>query len=95
MTLEELKAFEKAHPEYAPLFRPIMAGFDNVAREEFEKAFKAIYARFDETKKEHLEKHPIPEEDAKMLVGAINEFINQVDKDFRKSVHKFFEENKP
>ncbi len=95
MKLEELKAFEAAHPEYKPLFRPIMTEFDRIAKEEFAKAFKAIDERFQALRKEHVEKYHVPEEDAKFINDAEHEFIKQIDADFRKNVHLFFEKNKP
>ena len=95
MKLEELKAFEAAHPEYKPLFRPIMTEFDRIAKEEFEKAFKAIDERMLALRKEHVEKYHVPEEDVKVIVDSMNEFVKQINADFRKNVHMFFEQNKP
>lgn len=91
MTLEELKAFELEHPEYKPLFYPVMTGFDEIAREEFSKAFKAIDQRLIALKNEHVAKYNMPEEEAKFLAEAFMEFLKQVDKDYRKNVRLFFE----
>ena len=94
MTQEELKAFELAHPEYKDLFRPMMAGFDAIAREEFGKAFKAIDERLLAVRKEHVEKYHMPEEDAKFLCEAWMAFMNQFDKDLKNNIKLYFEKNK-
>ena len=95
MTLEELKAFEAAHPEYAPLFGQIMKEFDKLVKEEFGKAFRAIDERAKACKEEHVAKYNVPEEDAKVLAEAMLAFSKQVNEDFKKNVRGFFEKHRP
>ena len=95
MTLEELKAFEASHPQYAPLFTPIMTEFDKIAKEEFGKAFKAIDERSKAAKDAHVAKYNVPEEDAKVISEAMITFAKQINDDFRKNVRGFFEKYKP
>jgi len=95
MTPEELKAFELEHPEYKPLFRPIMTGFNQIVREEFSRTFKAIDQRLLALKNEHIAKFNMPEEDAKVLSEAFLQFMNQVDRDFKKDFMLYFESHFP
>ena len=67
-----------------------MHGFDQIAREEFSKALKAIDERMAALRQEHVNKHHMPAEDAQVIADAWMEFMNQVDRDFRKNVGLFF-----
>ena len=95
MTLEELKEFEAAHPEYKSLFVPILKEFDRIAKEEFEKAFNSINSRLKALSDEHITKYNVSEADAKILNDAMNTFVKQVDADMKNHTKAFFEKNKP
>ncbi|MBR2794534.1 MAG: hypothetical protein IKE16_07800 [Solobacterium sp.] len=95
MTPEELRAFELEHPEYRKLFYPMLAGFNEIVREEFSKAFKAIDERLTATKIEHVKKYNMPEEDAKILSEAFIDFLKQADSDFREYAMSYYESKLP
>ena len=90
MTLEELKAFEKSHPQYAHLFPMLMKEFDAIAREEFGKAFRTINERAAQRAKETSGQHAVPEEDIKAVNEAFQAFLKQVNSDFMKNVEQQF-----
>jgi len=95
MTLEELKSFEASHPQYAPLFVPVIKEFDKIAKEEFEKAFKAIDERAKALREEHTAKYNVPAEDANAIADAMNTFVKQANDDFVKNFRSFFEKHRP
>lgn len=90
MTLEELKEFEKTHPEYKELFKPILTEFDKIAKEEFAKAFKAIDERLKAIRQENIAKYNTPKEDAEVIGEALNGLMKQIDNDVKKNVRAQF-----
>ena len=90
MNLEDLKAFEASHPQYAPLFPMIMKEFDSTVKEEFGKAFKAINERMKARSEETSRAHQVPEEDVKVVNEAFTEFLKQLNADIVRNVGEQF-----
>ena len=88
MTLEELKAFEASHPQYAPLFPLIMKEFDATVKEEMGKAFAAINEKMKKRAIETSSGHNVPEEDFKVISEAFTAFLKQVNADYVKNAQK-------
>ena len=90
MTLEELKAFEASHPQYAPLFPLIMKEFDATVKEEMGKAFAAINEKMKKRAVETSQAHNVPEEDIKVVSEAFTAFLKQVNADYVNKTQKQF-----
>ena len=86
MTFEELKAFDKEHPEYAELFPVIMKGLDEICKDEFGKAFKASSERLKAHVEEVAAEHSLPEDEAKTIYETIQAFTKKVDADINTQI---------
>ena len=93
--VEQIKAFEKAHPEYETAYYDILDATDLILREELAKAFRSVQR---EWKKEIMAKEEetgIPLEDRQRFAGLCETMAFIVNRDFSEHYKSAFVLDKP
>jgi ABC-type glycerol-3-phosphate transport system substrate-binding protein len=80
--VEEIKAFQKKHPEYKTAYHAILNQTDVILREEISKAFKSVQAEWREKTMEYEEKVGLPMKDRQRFAGLCETMAFIVNKDF-------------
>ena len=93
--MEQIKEFQKAHPEYETAYYDILDEADLILREELAKAFRSVQREWKNKIMAQEEENEIPIEDRQRFAGLCETMAFIVNQDFTKHYKRAFVLDKP